>query len=88
MLLYISILGSVYMNLWQQIFKYLGLITYFGILVSTSIFLGYLGGRFLDNLFGVPMIFTIIGTAIGAISGFYLLYKTAMKFADSEDNRG
>lgn len=76
------------MKFWQQIFRYLGLITYLGILVATSIFLGYLGGRFLDNLFGVAIVFTMIGTVIGATSGFYLLYKTAINFANREDNRG
>jgi F0F1-type ATP synthase assembly protein I len=76
------------MKLWQQIFRYLGLITYLGVLVATSIFLGYLGGGFLDNLFGVAMVFTMIGTVVGAISGFYLLYKTAINFVNREDNRG
>lgn len=75
-------LGGFIMNSWQEIFKYLGLITYLGLLVAGSIYIGLLGGEFLDDLFGTNQIFTVIGILIGAISGLYLLYKTAMKFSD------
>lgn len=70
------------MGLWQQIFKYLSLVTYLGLLVTVSICLGFFGGKYLDKLFDTTQIFTTIGILVGATSGIYLLYKTAMKFSD------
>ena len=70
------------MNSWQQIFKYLGLITYLGLLVAVSIYLGLLGGSYLDKLFNTNQIFTVVGILVGAFTGIFLLYKTAIKFSD------
>lgn len=67
------------MNIWRQLAYYFSLITYFGVLIASCIFVGYFLGSYLDRLLAINMMFTIIGVVIGSIAGLYFMYKTAIR---------
>ena len=67
-------------NKWHQIVQALGLVSQVGILMITSIGLGFAGGYFLDQLLGREVVFKAIGLVVGILSGFYTNYKIIMDF--------
>lgn len=48
-----------------------------GIQLAVSIFLCLLGGAWLDRQIDTSPLFLILGTFLGAVAGFYSLYKIA-----------
>lgn len=74
-------------SIWSELLKGLSLLSQLGLSILASILIGILGGRFLDNLLGTAITFTIIGTILGVIGGGFSCYRL-IKVAIKEDNHG
>ena len=72
-------------NKWNQILQALALVSQIGILMITSIGLGFAGGYFLDQFLGREIIFKALGLLLGIFSGFYTNYKIIMGFISDQN---
>lgn len=61
-----------------EAFKYLGLITYIGVLMTTNIVLGYYLGMYIQSLTGSLLLF-IMSIFLGIGSGFLAVYQLIKK---------
>ncbi|MFP4200609.1 MAG: AtpZ/AtpI family protein [Bacillota bacterium] len=70
----------------KQVGRYLSLLFHIGILIVASIYIGFLGGSWLDDYLGAGMSFTVVGVILGVASGFWGSYRVMMSVSDrSED---
>lgn len=60
---------------WQQILKLIGLISQVGLLVVTSIGIGFVIGYFLDRILGFSFFLTPIFIFLGVAAGFWSVYQ-------------
>lgn len=76
------------MKRWEAAFRLVGLGWYVGI----CIFLGVIGGLWLDNRLHSGPVFVIIGLLLGIIVAFYGVYKMILpnfaKFDNNKDDEG
>ncbi|QOR33785.1 AtpZ/AtpI family protein [Clostridium sp. 'deep sea'] len=66
----------------KQIVHYLGLVTYFGIMIISCVLIGYYMGFYLDKWLSTEIVFTLIGVLLGSVAGLYMLYRIATKTID------
>lgn len=73
-------------ELWREVVYYLGLLTYFGITMAASTFVGFWLGSTLDGWLNISnYLFTIIGAATGAIAGLVSIYRIATSKLDKSN---
>ncbi len=76
------------MKRWEAAFRLVGLGWYVGI----CIFLGVMGGLWLDNKLNSKPVFVIIGLLVGIIVAFYGVYKMILpnfgKFNNNKQDEG
>lgn len=63
----------------MEIAKGIGLISYLGVLMVTTVFVGVLIGIYLDKLFHTTMIFTLVFSFFGILAAFRNMYYQIMK---------
>ncbi|QNO15167.1 AtpZ/AtpI family protein [Alkalicella caledoniensis] len=61
-----------------EVFKYLGLVTYIGILMTANILVGYYLGVYIQNITGSFLLFVLF-IFLGIFSGFWTIYKFIIK---------
>ena len=67
-------------------FRLIGMYIDLGLRFAITILIGVFLGRWLDNRLDKEPLFTLIGLFLGAGSGFYSLYKTALYLEKKEKN--
>ena len=76
------------MKRWEAAFRLVGLGWYIGI----CIFLGIIGGIWLDNKLNSRPVFVIVGLLLGIVIAFYGVYKMILpnfgKFDNNNKNEG
>lgn len=68
----------------RQILKMLSLISQLGLIMLSSIAIGFFFGHFIDSLLQFNFIFTALFTIAGVISGFWGIYKQIYSIIDEE----
>ena len=58
---------------------YLRLLTQIGLIMISSIFLGFIGGFLIGKFLGYPNFGLLLGTLSGVFLGFWLVYKLCLK---------
>lgn len=58
----------------------LALTTTIGMELAITVVLGYLGGKYLDQMHGAGSWFTLTGVLIGLVAGIVSVYKTLQGF--------
>lgn len=75
--------ASMGSNPWQ----YLALITQIGLTMVISILVGAVMGTYLDRFLGTTAVFTLLFIVLGAVSGFYSVYRLILSMS-REDSDG
>ena len=62
-----------------EIFRAIGLLGQLGVSMAACIFVGVIAGKYLDIWFGTSPVFLIMGSIIGGVASFKVLYDIAIK---------
>lgn len=76
------------MGILKQAGRYLALLFHIGILIVASVYVGFLGGSWLDDCFATGMSLTAVGVVLGVASGFWGAYKVVMSVSDRSEDEG
>ena len=71
---------------WKTVLYSLSLISQVGLIISISILVGILAGRWLDRLLNSNIIFSLIGIIFGLLGGLYSAYKLLESALKDEQN--
>jgi len=62
-----------------EILRALSMLSQLGISMAVCMFIGVIGGKYLDKWFGTSPIWLILGSVIGGAASFKVLYDIAIK---------
>ncbi|MGM0471016.1 MAG: AtpZ/AtpI family protein [Bacillota bacterium] len=68
----------------QQILQMMSLITQLGLIMISSIGIGFFIGNYFDGLLGLPFICTALFTLLGVAAGFLGIYKHIYSIINEE----
>ena len=69
----------------RRVFALFGIVVQVGLLMATSIFLGYRAGVWLDQLLERTVLFSVVGALLGIGAGFYTVYRLLMGVVNRDD---
>lgn len=67
---------------WTKALATISLVTYIGLIISASIYIGFFVGHRLDAKLNTGYVLTVVGLTVGVASGFWGAYRVAMRLIE------